>query len=190
MPERICSVDGCPEPVRTRGWCKRHYNQWYAHGDPLADFGRASAGEPQEWLALAVERTTDECIEWPFQRDVKGYGRMHNPETKKPILATHAALAAAGRTRPSGDHWALHSCDNPSCINPRHLRWGTAAENTADMVRRGRAARPNARLTPDDVREIRRLRGVELGQEVARRFGISPATVSEIQLRRRWRDIT
>lgn len=36
--------------------------------------------------------------------------------------------------------WALHSCDNPECVNPKHLRWGSPQENTDDMFRRGRDA--------------------------------------------------
>ncbi len=35
--------------------------------------------------------------------------------------------------------WVLHSCDNKPCCNPRHLRTGTALQNTADMFARGRS---------------------------------------------------
>jgi len=32
-----CAVAGCPRPVApggARGWCRRHYRRWRAHGDP------------------------------------------------------------------------------------------------------------------------------------------------------------
>jgi hypothetical protein len=32
----------------------------------------------------------------------------------------------------------LHSCDNPPCCNPTHLRVGTDADNAADKMRKGR----------------------------------------------------
>lgn len=55
----------------------------------------------------------------------------------------------------------LHACDNPRCINPKHLTWGTQAENMADKVRKGRQARGEtsgrSKLSATDVLEIRRL---------------------------------
>ena len=33
------------------------------------------------------------------------------------------------------DMFVLHSCDEPECINPKHLSIGTPKENTQDMIR-------------------------------------------------------
>ena len=35
MSERICSVDGCGKPAKTRGWCVTHYSRVLRNGDPL-----------------------------------------------------------------------------------------------------------------------------------------------------------
>lgn len=37
------------------------------------------------------------------------------------------------------DLWVLHSCDNPPCCNPSHLRVGTYKDNVRDRVERDRS---------------------------------------------------
>lgn len=85
----------------------------------------------------------------------------------------------------------LHECDNPSCINPEHLRAGTQADNLADMTDKGRRARVHGEehhatsLTDDQVRAIRRAKHAPR-KLLAKRYGISPGVVSDIRSRRTW----
>lgn len=38
-----------------------------------------------------------------------------------------------------GELMVLHNCDNPECINPAHLRLGTAKDNVHDWLERGKS---------------------------------------------------
>lgn len=49
-------------------------------------------------------------------------------------------------------------------------------------------ANANARVTADDVRQIRRMAGTTIAIGIL--FGITSATVSKIKLRRTWRHVT
>jgi len=75
-----------------------------------------------------------------------------------------------------------------------NLAWGTHVENMEDKLRHGTENRgtkhPLARLTDDDVKEIRRR--IEAGEkqlEIARDFRMSHAQISRIASRARWRHI-
>ena len=80
----------------------------------------------------------DECWGWTGSTDSRGYGKL--TVNCRLRIATHLALEMDGRPRPSPNHCACHTCDNPTCTNPAHLWWGTRAENSQDMVRKGRQA--------------------------------------------------
>ncbi|MEK5183355.1 hypothetical protein [Paenibacillus sp. FSL P4-0288] len=32
---KICSIEGCEEVVRARGWCDKHLKRWYSTGSPM-----------------------------------------------------------------------------------------------------------------------------------------------------------
>lgn len=81
------------------------------------------------------------CHEWVGRKVNGGYGIMHLPAGRS-ILAHRAVLLARGVN--IGANFVLHSCDNPSCVNPAHLRVGTAKDNAADMDARGRRNSSNA----------------------------------------------
>ena len=92
------------------------------------------------------------------------------------------------------DLWVLHRCDVPCCVNPAHLFLGTHADNVRDREEKGRGVPPqtqgssngNAKLTDDDVAEIRLLRGVFLQREIAKAYGVSQVNVSAIQTGKSW----
>jgi hypothetical protein len=84
----------------------------------------------------------------------------------------------------------LHRCDNPPCVRPDHLFLGTIADNSRDMVAKGREARPNARLTVADVQDIRaRLARGDVGLAISREYGVENSLISQIRRRKIWRSV-
>jgi len=86
---------------------------------------------------------------------------------------------------------AIHSCDNPSCVNPDHIRSGTGKENMADCVARDRINkgefRPQAKLTKRDIKHIFRLHHLGMKQiPIAEVMGVSQAHISRILRRQSW----
>lgn len=111
----------------------------------------------------------------------------------------------------------LHRCDNRLCVNPDHLFLGTKADNTHDMLAKGREARGarhgsrtkpeefregcrrggmkgeahhQARLTEDLVAQIRRrVASGATSEAVAAEFGVAGSTIRRIAARKLWRHV-
>lgn len=83
-----------------------------------------------------------------------------------------------------------HTCDVRHCCNPEHLYLGTDADNNRDMRERGRAKyTTRAKLTEDQVREIRRDWTGKNAEELAGRYRISPTTIYNTATRRTWKNL-
>lgn len=86
-----------------------------------------------------------------------------------------------------------HTCDTPNCVNPDHLFLGTPAQNSADMVNKGRQIKgirhPSNILTEAAVREIRYLCAVgqSTSREIGEIFGVHKSTVRGIKHKRIWK---
>lgn len=79
------------------------------------------------------------CREWTGLRDADGYGRIRIAGADH--RAPRVAWELANDTSIPEGMLVRHTCDNPPCCNAEHLVLGTPAENSHDMVRRGRSAR-------------------------------------------------
>ncbi len=88
---------------------------------------------------------------------------------------------------PSGKY-VLHSCDEPTCCNPRHLKIGTQQDNMDDMVTRGRSRR---HLRKEEAELVIRLNNEGTSeQEIAALIGVSQYSVRQILTGKRWNKIT
>ena len=81
-----------------------------------------------------------------------------------------------------------HTCDNPSCVKPKHLFLGTRNDNNQDAIRKGRNARgrmvPQAKLTEKQVKAIRL--DTRPRKEIAKEYGLHYNTISKIRTGKRW----
>lgn len=126
-------------------------------------------------------RSESECWEWSGFRDRKGYGRLKRNGDY--YLAHRFAMLCEG-VQIDG-LLVCHRCDNPPCCNPAHLFVGTVADNSRDMVLKGRNYAPvgeqsaTSKLTAGQVVAIRAdPRGAVV---VARDYGVTPSTILRVR---------
>lgn len=89
---------------------------------------------------------------------------------------------------PPPEPWyeAAHTCGKgtEACVNPRHLRWATPADNRADKRHHGTALigtrNPLAKLTDAQVAYVKRMRGKVKQTDLARELGVSHVIISRI----------
>lgn len=148
------------------------------------------------WLRVARvdDGTHSECWNWKGAITKDGYGSLRIKQ--KTIYAHRLAFELSHRPLEPNEH-VLHTCDNPRCCNPSHLRAGSHADNMADMAakHRGNGGSPggsrqgNSKLDEVQVASIRRQYNGKNRQDLARMYNVTPQAINYV-ISKGWRHVS
>ena len=126
-------------------------------------------------------RKTDFCWEWIGYKDKNGYGRISK---KRRFFSVHRISWELHNGKIPDGLCVLHSCDNPSCVNPDHLFLGSFQNNSNDCVIKGR--RPS-KLKKEDIPIIKNMISMGFFQKtIADKFDVNQSTISLISSGKNW----
>jgi len=156
--------------------------------------GNKGNGKGIRWIREHLDHRGDDCLLWPYSKDSR-VGRGMLGYNGQQWWAHRLMCTLAHGEPPTPKHQTIHTCGNGhlGCANPRHLRWGTNAENQKDRRKHGThkgAKGTRTRLTDDQIAEIRRKEKTQV--QIAKDFGISLGCVQYWQRHDRppvpWKD--
>jgi hypothetical protein len=143
-------------------------------------------GEPLKYFNECMELDTNDCILWKYNISGNGYGCVW--VNSKSTRVNRLALIKTAGEPPEDKPYALHSCHNRICFNPRHLRWGDNTENQADRIKDGTSDRGEncyrSKLTEEQVLSIRKDNRTNI--EIANDYGVGRQTIYKIKIGKSW----
>lgn len=148
--------------------------------------------ESRFWSRVDLAVGENECWNWTGYLNKSGRGciswegrKIH--ASRMAYILTHGGIP--------DNLFVCHKCDNPRCVNPKHLFLGTPRDNVMDMIQKGRMClgeqKPEHKLTASDVRQIRIdiASGLKTQDQLAEEYGVAQSTISKAVLRKTWKDV-
>ncbi|KKP77809.1 MAG: hypothetical protein UR73_C0010G0003 [candidate division WS6 bacterium GW2011_GWF1_35_23] len=152
------------------------------------------------WKLVDLKDKSDsDCWNWLSIKDKDGYGKIkiRIEKGKFKRFGAHRISYMIHNGKIEGDLCVLHSCDNPTCVNPNHLRLGTHQDNARDKKIRNRQPHPKgilhggAKINVNDVIRIRSLyknKNIKL-ISIAEEFNLTISTITNIATGKDWSHI-
>ena len=153
------------------------------------------------WEKVKKQAEHNGCWLWVGAKGNYGYGVIGKGGRGEGLARAHVLSWewANNKKVPEG-MCVCHSCDNPSCVNPKHLFIATQQENLVDMRLKQRGSAPPlhygekqhcAKLSPNKVKEIRKLHvsGLFKHRDLAKIFDVSKNTITSLLSGKTWRHI-
>ncbi len=140
----------------------------------------------------SVPEPNSGCFLWTAATDPNGYGRIR--VRGKTELAHRISYEQTHGYIPNGLN-VLHKCDNPSCINPKHLFVGTHADNVKDKMSKCRQPKGENHyrsvLDRNKVIEIRHMweTSGKTQREIGSIYGVTQMTISSLLHGQSWKGV-
>lgn len=140
----------------------------------------------ERFLSKVDTRGDEECWIWKSSVNKNGYGKFGVTTAHRMSYILFVGNIPDGML-------VCHTCDNPPCVNPKHLFLGNNLDNIRDCVNKGRQHKQggedshNHKLTWNIVLDMRTMHnnGV-LKKDIAEKYNISRSHVSRITLGKSW----
>lgn len=135
---------------------------------------------------------------WGFQNVRKNGYCIFSAGPKIQIYAHRVSLVLSTNRCPK-DLYACHKCNNPGCVRPSHLYWGTQQQNMHDMIEAGRDAGLQMRGERQSRAKLRNNQVIDIYNSLANmehtirclseQYGVGYAVVLDIRRQKSYAEI-
>jgi hypothetical protein len=136
-------------------------------------------------ITASMPEYENECWPWMGPPGNKGYGKVR---LGNKIIEAHRISYALFNGPIEYKQVVRHTCDNPICVNPKHLILGTYSDNTLDVVKQNLWHR--SKLTVNDIKYIKWALKYypisDIHRKLAAKFKVDKSIISKIKHNKIW----